>query len=624
MELKKGAERLTMTTQYQDDKYFLEKEQIIEDLEDDYIYEEVPVEDEFLHSDEEDLDDAVRIIQEGLGDESAAKRKEILSPKPTLTHKPEVVDDFVRNFLMRMGMMKTLDCFQTEWYELDQKGLLKEDQVGQVPDAYVQNQTLTDQVQYLENEKNKFKSAAQTAREACVKIRKDRDYHRMHHKRVVQEKNKLITDIKRLTNHYSAYEPTLRQLKQKYEAAMKEKMLITLERDRALGQLNNLNTTMQSLVKKNSVASGLRVSSRRECNRGGLEMVDDMDRGPTQRTLADQRYLHDQLDNDHDQAHPQDSTFPPDSGVNPALAAVKGPPTHLSRSGGYRLSKSFLAHELPVSSVVLHPKKDILCTTSDDQTWKLWAVPAGELIMTGEGHTDWVSSSQFHPSGTRLATTSGDTTVKIWDFSEAQCIHTFMDHTQAVWSCSWHSCGDFLATASMDNSSKIWDINSLRCRQTLRGHADSVNSVEFLAGSNTLCTSSADKTVSLWDVRTGLCAQTFFGHMHSVNHATFNLKGDTIASCDAYGNIKLWDVRGGAQYAELDVGPHPANHVVFDASGALLAISSNDATVKMYEIVSKQTLPLLGHDDAVHATVFHKSGDYLLSGGSDACVKVWS
>lgn len=29
-------------------------------------------------------------------------------------------------------------------------------------------------------------------------MRKERDYHRMHHKRVVQEKNKLITDVKRL------------------------------------------------------------------------------------------------------------------------------------------------------------------------------------------------------------------------------------------------------------------------------------------------------------------------------------------------------------------------------------------------------------------------------------------
>ena len=35
------------------------------------------------------------------------------------------------------------------------------------------------------------------AKETHLKLRKERDFHRMHHKRVVQEKDKLIGDIKR-------------------------------------------------------------------------------------------------------------------------------------------------------------------------------------------------------------------------------------------------------------------------------------------------------------------------------------------------------------------------------------------------------------------------------------------
>ena len=48
--------------------------------------------------------------------------------------------------------------------------------------------------------------------------------------------------------------------------------------------------------------------------------------------------------------------------------------------------------------VALHPRKQILATTSDDHTWKMWAVPSGDIIMTGEGHTDWMSACDFHPS----------------------------------------------------------------------------------------------------------------------------------------------------------------------------------------------------------------------------------
>lgn len=50
-----------------------------------------------------------------------------------------------------------------------------------------------------------------------------------------------------LQSHYSSYEPTLRQLKTKYETAMKEKMLSKLEKDRALGQVTGLQNTLKNI-----------------------------------------------------------------------------------------------------------------------------------------------------------------------------------------------------------------------------------------------------------------------------------------------------------------------------------------------------------------------------------------
>ena len=74
---------------------------------------------------------------------------------------------------------------------------------------------------------------------------------------------------------------------------------------------------------------------------------------------------------------------------------------------------------MSVPSVAYNPKKDIIATGSDDSTWKLWAVPSGELIMCGEGHNDWVGGVDFHPRGSLLGTASGDGTVKLWDFASA-------------------------------------------------------------------------------------------------------------------------------------------------------------------------------------------------------------
>lgn len=54
----------------------------------------------------------------------------------------------------------------------------------------------------------------------------------MHHQRVQQEKKRLNGDIEKLKNLHVEYETKYDELTDKYTHAMKEKMLLKLERDR--------------------------------------------------------------------------------------------------------------------------------------------------------------------------------------------------------------------------------------------------------------------------------------------------------------------------------------------------------------------------------------------------------
>merc|ERR1719456_2104073 len=101
-----------------------------------------------------------------------------------------------------------------------------------VPSEYQRTHSMHHDITQLHTELSKAKLVAEKAKGSWDKFRKERDFHRMHHKRVVQEKNKLLVDLKRLKKHYEQYEPTLTELRHKYEVAMKEKMLMRLERDR--------------------------------------------------------------------------------------------------------------------------------------------------------------------------------------------------------------------------------------------------------------------------------------------------------------------------------------------------------------------------------------------------------
>ncbi|XP_067326473.1 sperm-associated antigen 16 protein isoform X2 [Anolis sagrei] len=616
----------TMTTT-SEGTFCLHQVTLTESSEDDYQYEEVPADDDFsVQEGDEDLAKALHTMQEQTIDAQIMAPRPGQIAKPPLSETPEVVDDFLCNFLIRMGMNRTLDCFQTEWYELMQRGMLEPKDIGFVPDAYTCNQQLERENKCLRKEMESYKFAANKAKETLVKLQKERDFHRMHHKRVVQEKNRLINDIKRLKAHYASYEPMLRQLKLKYEHLLREKVLTSLERDRVVGEITGLQATLQRLECGSN--THIPVSRGHRCER------DERLEGPSQRALREAKdqnaysgvHPYDPAKDPTKQMckrFPKDSEFPEDIQVNPSLAHARECVRPL-KSGVYRLSNTLKVHDLAVSCLALHPRKDIVVTGSDDRLWKMWAFPNGNIIMKGEGHTDWLSGCCFHPSGTKLVTSSGDTTVRIWDFAKGGCVLTLEGHSYAAWDCSWHSCGNFVASASMDKTSKVWDLNSERCRYTLRGHNDSVNSIEFLPFSNIILTSSADKTLSLWDARTGLCAQTFCGHMHSCNHATFNMRGDTIVSCDSYGVLKLWDVRKGLPMVSIDAGPHPANQVTFDPSGRIVALASNDGTVKTLELKSGQLSSLVGHEDEVQSIMFDHKAEHLLSGGSDGTIRIWN
>ena len=75
--------------------------------------------------------------------------------------------------------------------------------------------------------------------------------------------------------------------------------------------------------------------------------------------------------------------------------------------------------------MAFHPSKPVLATGSDDMVWKIWSIPDGELIMSGDGHQDWIADVAFHPRGTHLASSAGDGVVKLWDFVSASSVATF-------------------------------------------------------------------------------------------------------------------------------------------------------------------------------------------------------
>ncbi len=87
-------------------------------------------------------------------------------------------------------------------------------------------------------------------RDTFERLRKERDFHKIHHNRVQSEKGILNQNLDKLKGLHIQYEKKYTELERKYERAMKEKMLLKLEKEKLVKSNSNLEFTKKNLEDK--------------------------------------------------------------------------------------------------------------------------------------------------------------------------------------------------------------------------------------------------------------------------------------------------------------------------------------------------------------------------------------
>ena len=93
-------------------------------------------------------------------------------------------DEFLRNFFIKFGMRKTLESFQQEWCELQANQKIERENLPEIPEIYRKNAELSDELQVLQQELDEARIIAEKARSTYDKLRKQRDFQKINHRRV--------------------------------------------------------------------------------------------------------------------------------------------------------------------------------------------------------------------------------------------------------------------------------------------------------------------------------------------------------------------------------------------------------------------------------------------------------
>lgn len=191
-----------------------------------------------------------------------------------------------------------------------------------------------------------------------------------------------------------------------------------------------------------------------------------------------------------------------------------------------------------VSSSSIHP---LIATASADHLACVWGIESGKCLLKYEGHTGSVNSIKFHPSKDLMLTSSGDNSAHIW-----QSAVNFETSSSRRGGASSEEELDENYEVNYEERERI---DTLRTPlQEFNGHTSVVVSADWIYQTNNesptqIITSSWDRTAILWDIETKTAIQTLTGHDNELTHCCAHTSNKLVVTSSRDSTFRLWDFR---------------------------------------------------------------------------------
>jgi WD40 repeat protein len=225
----------------------------------------------------------------------------------------------------------------------------------------------------------------------------------------------------------------------------------------------------------------------------------------------------------------------------------------------------------------------------------------------------------FSADGKHLAAVRADFGIDIREATTGRAIRSLRGHSWVIWDVAFASYADIslLASASGDGTVRIWDVRTgkeITGLPALAASTVTLGASPREAGVLSAAALTAQKVENTPPLR----------HTNGVLCMAFSPDGRLLASGGRGGVVNVWDAKSWQLLHELRDFSGSVRSVAFHPNDRrLLAWGSSDATVKLWDVTTKQTHTLHGHKNWVEGVAFSPDGAWLASASLDGTVRIW-
>lgn len=300
-------------------------------------------------------------------------------------------------------------------------------------------------------------------------------------------------------------------------------------------------------------------------------------------------------------------------------------------------------HTGQILSVVFSFDDQLVASSSEDCTVRLWDTHTGALYLTLVGHSKAVLSVTFSPEKRLLASGSADKTIRLWDTATGATQKILQGHLWSVTSVAFSPDELLLVSGSIDQTFRIWNVTDGSLRTTV-SCPTGVASVLFYPDSFQVACSLLEDTapntrkIFLWDISTENDTDLSERLYARTSCMTISTAGELLIVSSRYikdqvTNHQVWNLtRGVMEWSFQSQSKYTlqgdysrVTSMAFSPRGRLLAVGSSDGTVKLETPAGLTTTLTVSGDDvgAVKCASFSHNGQLLACGSHDYKVRLW-
>jgi WD40 repeat protein len=284
---------------------------------------------------------------------------------------------------------------------------------------------------------------------------------------------------------------------------------------------------------------------------------------------------------------------------------------HGSRGGGCRNRVEGAPRS---GGLAFSPASDVLATAGPDMTARLWAADGRELKRFE--HDSNVTDVHFGPKGDLLVTTDEGGSVRLWEVGTGLELRR-VQHDDWAYGAVLSASGKYLASASRDLSTRVWDVatgKELHRTMHQKFFGGTVPGISFCPDDACFVTFGGQE-VSFRRIASG---ELFWNlKIQAAKGVVFDVDRRVIVGAGGDAPISGWDMEqrkplfdSGATYSDILL------HIVGSQNGTLLGTAGGDKTARAWDARTGGELKRLPYTDEV-AVAVSPDGRFLASAGTD-------